>query len=488
MMHPALKRWMIAGAVFGAGALTVVGGNTLLLNSAHLALAQDVDEARDLLQNDRDMAGVVQLSNVFRTVSVAVEPSVVDITVGRTVDGRQGRMRSMGNGSGVILDVEGNRGIILTNNHVIDNANRVNITLYDGRELPGTVVAADPKTDLAVVEITARRLVPARWGDSEVLGKGDWVLAFGSPFGYVGSMTAGIVSATGRSTADALGGRGPGILGPNGYEQFIQTDAAINPGNSGGPLVNLRGEVVGINSAIASRSGGFDGIGFAIPSELARRVYEQLRDDGRVRRGWLGVGIRDAGDVEVRARLDLPGELTGVLVTEVYRNGPTGDVLQPGDVVLAVEGVETATSRELRFEIADLPPGEPVELTIWRRGEVREVEVNLGEQPDNLLSLSQPRPFDPARAAIRPRDLGISITDTRDRDGVRITGLTRNTSAAASGLLPNDVILELDGRDIDDAEEFVEFLNAADLERGARLIVENREGQRVVILRHRASR
>src|SRR5205814_1633677 len=173
------------------------------------------------------------------------------------------------------------------NNHVAGGASEMTVTLSDGREIKGAkLLGADPKSDLAVVQIKADHLISAKWGDSDTLAKGDWILAFGAPFGYVGSMTHGIVSALNRSNVGILDRQ-------NGYENFIQVDAPINPGNSGGPLVNLKGEVVGINTAIASRSGGFQGIGFAIPSNQAKPIYGILRDKGKVTRGWLGISISD---------------------------------------------------------------------------------------------------------------------------------------------------------------------------------------------------
>ena len=186
------------------------------------------------------------------------------------------------------MEVQGGSGFILTNNHVAGGATELTVTLSDGRVIKGNdvkVLGADAKTDLAVVKIKADHLIPAQWGDSDKLERGDWVMAFGSPFGYVGSMTHGIVSALHRQA---------GILAAQqGYENFIQVDAPINPGNSGGPLINIHGEVVGINTAIASRSGGFQGIGFAIPSNQAKFVYAGLKDHGKITRGWLGVSISD---------------------------------------------------------------------------------------------------------------------------------------------------------------------------------------------------
>src|SRR6185312_14349852 len=224
-----------------------------------------------------------------------------------------GSYEQVGTGSGVIMEVNGRTGYILTNNHVAGGATEMSVTLADGRKLDDAkLVGADPKTDLAVVQISAEDLKGAKWGDSSNLQQGDWIMAFGSPFGYVGSMTHGIVSALNRSQV--------GILGQQGYEDFIQVDAPINPGNSGGPLVNLHGEVVGVNTAIASRSGGFQGIGFAIPSNEAKFVYEALKSHGKVVRGWLGVSIADVARNEKEAQSFGYKGTAGVLVEQSFPN------------------------------------------------------------------------------------------------------------------------------------------------------------------------
>ena len=473
-MQRAAKRWLAAGAAFGVGAVAVIGGEAVLdAREFNVALAQ-VQDAR------QDLAGVQDLSRVFRSVSESVEPSVVDVQTRRRA---AGGVLQVGNGSGVIMAADGDVGYVATNNHVVENATGVVVTLADGREVDGRVVGTDPKTDLAVVEIRAGRLIPGKWGDSEELHKGDWVLAFGSPFGYIGSMTQGIVSATGRSTTDAYRGPGrvAGILGAGGYEHFIQTDAAINPGNSGGPLVNVRGEVIGINSAIASRSGGFDGIGFAIPSALAKNVFEQLVDGGRVRRGWLGIGIADAAEARAGGA-GLPEDLRGVFVSGVYDGTPADQVLRPGDVILALDGKPTATASDLRFAVADVRPGESARLTVWRDGGRIDVDVQLGEQPDDLLAFEAPR-VEPRDVLSSPRALGMDVATTPDRDGVIVRRVAPRSPAAAAGLERGDVIVDFNDRDLDDAEELAERLAETDLRRGAKLIVKDARGERAVLLR-----
>src|SRR5580658_2330047 len=291
-----MKPWRSKAAValLSAAAVTggFYGGGTLLEKYQFARAESQVDDNRQDLSNAED------LSTVFRHIGKVIGPSVVNIQVRKEIknpqddtirkffhdhgeelppgfdgggggegggDGDDGEQQEVGTGSGVIMEASDGYGYILTNNHVAGGADEMDITLPDGREIKnGKLLGADPKSDLAVVRIQADDLIPAKWGNSDDLEKGDWVLAFGSPFGFVGSMTHGIVSALNREDV--------GII-PQGYENFIQVDAPINPGNSGGPLVNIHGEVVGINTAIASRSGGFQGIGFAIPSNQAKVVF-----------------------------------------------------------------------------------------------------------------------------------------------------------------------------------------------------------------------
>src|SRR5687767_11142832 len=356
--------------------------------------------AQAQVQTSREQLATAQdLSSAFREVGKVIEPAVVRIDVRKTVKG--GISRSLpfgendelfkkmfpdrdgdgepdlpegfdrefdqsGTGSGVIMEVNGSTAFILTNNHVAGDAEEMIITLSDGRQLKnGKVVGTDAKTDLAVVKVEADRLIPAKWGDSGQVQKGDWIVAFGSPFGYVGSMTHGIVSALNRQTS-ANGGRG--ILGQLGYENFIQVDAPINPGNSGGPLVNVRGEVVGINTAIASGTGGWQGIGFAVPSNQAKLVYQTLKEHGRVVRGYLGVGIADVDareSEEIVRSMGYEGS-DGILVRQTYDDTPATGKLQPGDVITKINGKPVKDTAALREVIAATPPGDEVTLTVFR--------------------------------------------------------------------------------------------------------------------------
>lgn len=272
------------------------------------------------------------------------------------------RERTQGAGSGFVIDPAG---FVVTNNHVVGSSSRVSVSLQNGTELPARVIGTDELMDLALLRVEPRApLIAVPWGSSGAMRVGQWVLAAGNPFGLGGTVTSGIVSARGREI-----GAGP-------FDDFIQTDAAINPGNSGGPVFNIAGEVIGISTAIYSPTGASAGIGFATPSDLARPVIEQLRRDGRVERGWLGAGVQDLPTEEAR------GGRRGALVTDVVRGGPSQrGGLRPGDVVLAVNGERTETSRALVRYVAAVAPGQPIRLTIQRDGRAQELTVLVGRRP-----------------------------------------------------------------------------------------------------------
>ncbi len=279
---------------------------------------------------------------------------------------RRGRQEVAGAGSGFVIDPTG---FIVTNNHVVGNATRVVVSLQNGTEYPARVVGSDDLTDLALLKIEPRNglsLPTVTWGSSGSLRIGQWILAAGNPFGLGGTVTSGIVSARGREI-----GAGP-------FDDFLQTDAAINPGNSGGPLFNVAGEVVGISTAIYSPSGASAGIGFATPSDLARPVIEQLRRDGRVERGWLGVSVQDAA----AGRGGEAPPVRGVLIAGVERNSPAARAgLRQGDVVTAINGERIETSRALVRNVAAVPPGQTVTLAVLRDGRERELPVQVGRRP-----------------------------------------------------------------------------------------------------------
>jgi len=264
-------------------------------------------------------------------------------------------------------------GYILTNHHVVGRADRISVKLNDGRTLDATVVGTDPQTDLAVIRIKETNLPYLRLADSNKVGIGDWALAFGSPFGLEKTMTTGIISAKGR------------VIGAGPYDDFLQTDAAINPGNSGGPLVNLQGEVVGINTMIVSQNGGFQGVGFAIPSSMAAGVYRQLADTGKVTRGWIGVGLEEVTP-EAARRLGLP-DTKGALVREVQPGSPAERAgLQRDDVIVGYNGREMLSPRDLSLAVAESRPDTALNLSVLRAGRKIALDVKLGEKPAQFAS------------------------------------------------------------------------------------------------------
>jgi serine protease Do len=289
--------------------------------------------------------------------AIPIPPELRGTPAERLLRERLRRQAVRGAGAGFIIDPAG---VIVTNSHVVGHASRITVTLADGRELPGQPVGVDELTDLAVIRVTSPSPLPSvSWGDSRSVEVGDWVLAAGNPFGVGTSVTAGIVSARGRDI-----GAGP-------FDDFIQIDAPINPGNSGGPTFNLNGEVIAVNTAIVSPTGGSVGIGFAVPSEIAQRVVNDLRQKGRIDRGWLGVSVRET---ETRG--------TGVQIAAIERTSPAARAgLRPGDVITAVNGDKVETSTGLVRTIAGMPPGGSARLSVRRGGQNVDVSVTVGRRP-----------------------------------------------------------------------------------------------------------
>ena len=316
------------------------------------------------------------LSASFRKAAKRVLPAVVTVRpVGSpsqvaptaSVAIERGPKREIG-GSGLVIDAA--KGLVLTNHHVIDGAAKVVVVLSGGKERPVSTIRRDPKSDLAVLSIDPTGLsAQATWGDSDALDIGDWVLAVGQPFGLSDTVTAGIVGGKDRGVGIAL------------YEDLIQTDAAINPGNSGGPLVNMKGEVVGINTALKTVGGGFEGVGFAVPASRARRVASDLAEFGRVRRAFVGISVRRA-DPATLERLDHPG---ASLISSVAPESPASDAgLRPGDLLLEVEGKRIEGPGRLQSSIEVAPVGKPLALTVERDGKTRQVRLVPRSQPDRF--------------------------------------------------------------------------------------------------------
>ncbi len=347
-------------------------------------------------------------------------------------------------GSGFIVSGDG---YILSNAHVVGEARTVSVGLADRRRLEATVVGRDARSDVALLKIDASDLPTVKIGDSDQLRVGQWVLAIGSPFGFESSATVGIVSALGRS------------LPSDSYVPFIQTDAAVNPGNSGGPLFDTEGRVVGINSQIYSRSGGYQGLSFAIPIKVAMDVAEQLKTRGRVARGWLGVTIQDlTPELAKSFGLDAP---RGALIAQVQPGGPAAKAgLKPGDIVLAYDGRPLARSGELPPRVGATAPGSSVKLTLFRDGRETELALTVGELSEAVAGSAKA----PAPAG---NPLGATLAEleadarARGERGVRVRELTPNGPAARAGLRPGDVIERVRDRVVDDVPAALEALRAA---------------------------
>ena len=367
---------------------------------------------------------------------------------------RKRRTRSLG--SGFVID---EAGYVVTNHHVIKQADQVSVILHDDTRLDAEVVGADPKTDLALLKVDAERALTAvEWGNSAGAEVGDWVLAIGNPFGLGGSVTAGIVSARGRAIN----------AGP--YSRFIQTDTAINRGNSGGPLFNTDGEVIGVNTAILSPSGGNVGVGFALPSKVAEPIIAELKANGEVVRGWLGVSVQPVTE-QLAQGLELPRD-TGALIGDVRPNSPADKHgLKSGDVVVGFNGEQIDDPRELAWQTSQRDPGETVELSLYRNGERRTVAVDLGRLSDagqraatdggaDELARLTAEAMGVQLAAPRPQVLE-QFDLPRDVEGAVVARVAANGPAATQGVRPGDVIRQVGQRAVDEPRDVHRAVDAA---------------------------
>lgn len=350
--------------------------------------------------------------------------------------------RREGLGSGVIVS---ENGYILTNNHVITEADDIKV-VANGKNYEAKLVGGDKKTDIAILKIEPEEpLKPAKLGDSDKVRIGQWVLAIGHPFNLDHTVTAGIISAKGRSR-----------IGITDYEDFLQTDAAINPGNSGGALVNLSGEVIGINTAIVSRTGSYSGVGFAIPINLAKAVMAQLIEHGRVVRGWLGISIQDI-DPNIMEAMGIDKETKGAIVSQVLPDSPAEKAgISQGDVITAIDGKKITNSSELRNTIATTPPGTRITLSVIRNGSQREIKATLGELPGEEAFASAPS------AKEQAGDLGIKVAPASREQlarygynkGLLVTEVISNSPAEKAGVLKGDLVFEVNRLAVGTAIEF----------------------------------
>ena len=426
---------------------------------------------------EKEVAAGLALQKSFEAVSKAILPAVVNISTTALVssqphlppmfddpffkrffgtppfgNGNQAPQKHVERslGSGFIISSDGT---IVTNNHVVKNATKVTVLLNNHKSYQAKVVGTDPMTDIAVIKINARTPLPTvTWGDSKNVDVGTIVLAMGSPFGLTQSVTMGIVSALKRSN-----------MGIEQYENFIQTDAAINPGNSGGPLVNLRGEVVGMNTAIYTTNGGYEGIGFAIPVTMVRQVVQDLLTKGKVVRGWLGISIQNVTPV-IAKQFGLKKN-SGVLVSDVLPGSPAEvSHLKRGDVITALNGTSIEDANDLRMHVARIPPGKTATLTLVREGKLRSIDVRVGELPKKLAMNQRPHEgsagnFKNVLRGLRVLDINGDIRQQlsipENVHGVIVQAVQPGSAVEAAGLRRGDLIVEVDRKPVRSVREFV---------------------------------
>jgi serine protease Do len=494
-----------------AGGLAVKFSDQLLVPS----YASELREAQLARQNlSRDVEHARGLSEAFISVSKAMRPSVVHISSVTRVEPVRGKQlpgaqlppefrrffgedfekhfqfdapernfSQRGQGTGVVISEDG---YIVTNNHVVRGATELTVRLSDGREFTGEVIGQDDKTDIAVIKINASNLMAAPLGDSDAMQVGEWVLAMGSPFGLDQTVTSGIISAKGRAN-----------VGITDYEDFIQTDAAINPGNSGGPLINMQGEVVGINTAIASRNGNYMGVGFAIPSNMVKTVANSLMKDGKVTRGWLGAAIQDLN--EGLASSFNYDSTEGVLIGDIVPDSPAAKAgLKSGDIVTKLGGKPMLSAQQLRNTVAATAPKTSVEMTVFRDGKMTTLNVVVGELQGGVpqLGKSESPAAEDADDADAATELGMTVQTitpelreqlgmSDDTRGVVVTEVESGSAAETLGIRPQDVIVSVGGQAVNSADEYRAAIQKQSFEKGVRLQVARDGLSRFVFLQSR---
>ena len=418
------------------------------------------------------MALLDRSSKAFVSVVKAAQPAVVNIRVEKSVkDGgfpgspdemfnnpffehffgpqfpnsSPRQYRQQGQGSGFIISRDG---FILTNNHVVEGADAITVRLSDEREFKAKLIGSDPQTDVALIQIKDSGQLPTlALGNSDALEVGEWVIAIGNPFGLNQTVTVGVVSAKGRNR-----------VGINEYESFIQTDAAINPGNSGGPLLNTRGEVIGINSALFSRTGGYMGIGFAIPINMVKAIEGQLQKQGKVTRGWLGVAIQDI-DENLAKSFDLK-EAKGILVSDVQADSPAASAgLRQGDIILRLNDTVLKDVSDLRNRVALITPGDKATLRIIREGQEKDIEIAIGEQPSSFGKTAQITDgtstlaeFGLTLQNLTP-ELAEQLGFRKDQTGVVISAVEPGSAAATAGLQAGNLVEEVNKQKVGNLQE-----------------------------------
>lgn len=409
-------------------------------------------------------------SPAFSNVVKVISPLVVNISTTKTVSKKDSapfsqffdgpfkdffepfnmprKWKEQSLGSGVVVSPDG---YIITNNHVVEKSDEIKVTLFDQQNYKGKIVGTDPKTDLAVIKISAKNLSSINWGNSDNLQVGEFVLAFGNPYSLGHTVTMGIVSAIGRAN-----------VGIADYEDFIQTDAAINPGNSGGPLVNIKGELIGINTAIFSRTGGYQGIGFAVPSNMVQSVMTQLINEGKVTRGWLGVTIQNFTP-ELAKEFGLK-KTSGALITDIFNDSPAEKAgLKRGDVILEVDGKKIKNVETLRNMVSQSKVGSTIKIEILRDKRIRSLKADITEFPQDLAKAAPPEPEE--NLSGENELAGFSVTNltkniakqlglSRNEKGVVIVKVDPYTAAEDAGLKKGDLIQEINKRRVKNLSEF----------------------------------
>jgi serine protease Do len=475
-----LRFCFLAGLAVGVSFEGMGAVNNHAAEFVRPAAAQETGES-NLVQPRQPVAGPGGWS--FSDIAHAVAPAVINVSSTRIVQERvqtspfgsdpffdffgrrffsvprERRERSLG--SGVIVTADG---YVLTNNHVVENATEVLAYLPDGRQFNARIVGADPETDVAVLKLDSVNFPTIPFGDSDAANIGDVVLALGNPFGLGQTVTMGIISAKGRAN-----------VGMVEYEDFIQTDAAINPGNSGGALVDISGRLIGINTAIFSRSGGYQGIGFAIPANMAQTVMNSIIDQGRFVRGWAGITYQDL-DPDIAPAFNAEG-LRGALVNDVMDKGPgTKAGLQRGDIITALDGQEVTNAARLKYLIALAPSGKSVDLEYYRRGQKRQTSLTIEETPSEYIYLSDSSDewVSQIEGVVVENITGHQAEQLGLRKGtagVLVKDILARSPAAYSGLRAGDVILEIDNTPIENVEHFKSVASKAEGKKMILLIV-----------------
>ena len=460
--------------------LTLVMVGLLLATGVPAATAAKRAPVRMVPQNFSNLADIVSPAVVHIRVEKTVKTSgpafgpfgsdkdFRDFFGHRFGPQQRPEFKQPGLGSGFIIDP---KGYIVTNNHVVDGADTIRVVLKDETEYPGEVIGRDPVTDIALVRVKADGSLPTvALGSSDALKVGEWVAAIGSPFGLQYTVTAGIVSAKGR------------VIGSGPYDDFIQTDASINPGNSGGPLINMQGEVVGINTMIIARG---QGIGFAIPIDLAKNIVNQLKTDGEVTRGWLGITIQDLkGELARYYGID---DKSGVLVASVVPGDPADQAgIQPNDIITKVNGKAVHTSRELTDLTASLGVGDKASVTVIRKGKSQVLEVEIGRRPVTVASVSDKRQKE------NDHEYGFQVTKLSPEmarrynleitSGVIVVGVAPGSAADEAGIRQGDLIIEINHQQVDSVRDFKHLMDRGKKEQGINLLVKRLNGGLAVII------